>query len=294
MTTQVTEFDSVYMIESLGPNEYRTGRNVYDNVLVPFHEKEPWFEVEHFEAADLQSFRQALQTVLERARAGRVPILHIDAHGSRAGIHLVREKEPVRWDEMRETLTAINQATHFRLLVIMAVCKGAYLATILHPPQPAPAWAVIGAKVDIDNIPMEAGMWMQYEVLLNSQDGDASLKALNAEQNDPAQRYHIISAEQMFHQALRRFFQNRTPEIVRQHEDQLVAAAAKKWGCLLGPAAVVGVAAKAREIARRRLSDEKYWYDFWRPRFLMLDRFPENASRFSLTYDDFKTARDQP
>jgi hypothetical protein len=285
MIAQETEFDSVYVIESLRSNERHTGRNVYDCVLVPFQRTSPWFEVDYFDAPDLPSFQQALLTVLGRARAGRVPILHIEAHGSRGGVHLAHGNTPVRWEDMRETLTAINEATHFRLLVVMAMCKGAYLASVLHPPHPAPAWAVIGPEVDVDDVPMENGMWLQYDALLSSQDGDAALAALNAEQSDPAQRYYMRSAEQMFHDVVWQFFQKQTPETRREHENRIVAESTRKWGYDMR------AAAKAREVANRRLPDEQYWYDFWRPDFLMLDRFPENASRFSLTYEDYKASR---
>ena len=284
MAEEITEFNSVYVIESLGPTERHTGRNLYDGALVPHQEKSPWLEMRYSEAPDLRSFRRALRAVLDRAQAGRLPILHLEAHGTRAGIHLA-DGTVVRWEEMRDILTAINEATRCRLLVVMAMCKGAYLATVLRPPNPAPAWAVIGPEVDVDNLSLEAGMWMQYEALLGGEDGDAALEALNAEQSDPAQRYHLRSAELLFHHALWQFFRNRTPDIVQEHENRIVAESTRDWGYDLD------VAIHARDVAKRRLSDEQYWYDFWRPHFLMLDRFPDNANRFLLTYDDYKTAR---
>lgn len=283
--TLETEFNSIYVIESLRRGENRTGRSLYEGVLREHAKKSAWLEVEYLEAMDRRAFDNHLTRVLERARHGRLPILHLEAHGSRAGIHLANGPV-VRWEELREVLTSINEATQSRLLLMMAMCKGAYLATILRPPQRAPAWGVVGPEVDIDDLPMEAGMWMQYEALLGEKGGDAALKALNAAQDDPAQRYYFRSAEVLFHHALWHFFRNRTPEVVKEHENLLVAEATKKWG------SGVDIAMKARKIASRRLSDESYWYEFWRPRFLMLDKFPENAERFKLTYQDFKAARD--
>jgi hypothetical protein len=187
---------------------------------------------------------------------------------------------------MRDILTAINSATRFHLLVVMALCKGAYLASVLHPPQAAPAWAVIGPEVDIDDRPMEAGMWLQYEALLSREGGTAALDALNEAQDDPAQRYYLRSAEELFHYFVWSFFQKRTPEIVKEHENLIVAEYTRDHGYGLD------IAMRAREVATRRLSDDKYWYEFWRPHFLMLDKFPENGSRFSLTYEDYKAYRD--
>lgn len=284
MADVTTEFNSVYVVESLGASERHTGRGLYDGVLDPFQKTSRWFEAEYIEAPDRASFLGALERVLMRARAGRLPILHLEAHGSRAGIHLA-DGDVVRWEHLRESLTAINQATRFRLVVVMAMCKGAYLATVLRPPHPAPALAVIGAEVDVDDLPMEAGMWMQYDALLSGNGGDASLEALNAEQSDPVQRYHLRSAELLFHDALHQFFRKRDPEIVQEHENRLVAESTKEWGY------GIDIAMKARQLAKMRLRDERYWYDFWRPLYLMLDQFPENESRFKLTFDEYKAAQ---
>jgi hypothetical protein len=272
------------VIESLRPSERHTGRNLYDGVLVPRQEKSSLLKVDYWEAPDKESFFDALHAVLYRAQSGRLPILHIEAHGTRAGVHLT-DKTVVRWEEFRSVLTAINEATRFRLLVVMALCKGAYLATTLNPPKPAPAWAVLGPEVDVEDLDIEAGMWMQYEALLGGEGGDAALVALNAEQSSPSKRYHLRSAELLFHSAVWEFFQRNPPEILKEHENMLVAETVRRWD-----ADILG-AMRAREVAKARLRDEQYWYDFWRPHFLMLDRFPENASRFTLTFPDYVAAR---
>lgn len=35
-----------------------------------------------------------------------------------------------------------------------------------------------------------------------------------------------------------------------------------------------------------QLSDHRFWFDFYKERFLMLDLFPHNAKRFALTFDE--------
>lgn len=284
MIESTTEFNAVYVIESLRETETRTGRNLYEGVLTEHAAKSEWLEVDYRAARNRRSFFDALDWVLDRVRSDRLPILHIESHGNSRGIRLA-DDDLVQWREIREVLTKINRATKCRLLVVMAMCKGAYLAKELVPPNPAPAWAVIGARVDVDDLPMEEGMWLQYDALLSGKGGNTSLAALNTVQADPAQRYSILSAEEMFHDVLWNFFRNRTQQIVKEHEELIVADVAQRWGD------VPFAPEKAREIAARRLSDERYWYQCFRQQFLMLDEFPENSARFVLSFDDYKQQR---
>lgn len=293
--TLSTAFDAVYVIESLAAPERHTGWNVYHEVLKPWAAQDSAHEARYWQARTRPALDAALGEVLARARAGRVPLLQIDAHGDDAGITL-GDGTRLSWRDLRAPLTAINIATRCGLVVVSAMCYGDRLVKAMSPGEPTPVAGVIGPDHAVLDVPMEDGLWLMYQALFDGAPGDVSLAALNAEQTPaepggalPVFRPH--SAEGLFHLVVPRFFANRTPERDRADVEAMSAALAAKWADLLDP---VALASWAHERAAARIGDARYWYDTWRTRFLMLDRFPENAPRFTLTYDDYLAGRSVP
>lgn len=77
---------------------------------------------------------------------GRLPVLHISAHGGTDGIQL-SNKEIITWAELKELLKPINKAFNGALLVCMSSCHGyAGSRMAMHPDESdLPFFALVGS-----------------------------------------------------------------------------------------------------------------------------------------------------
>lgn len=76
----------------------------------------------------------------------RIPILHVSAHGSKAGIQL-SSGEILTWEALRQHLVPINQALKGTLLVCMSTCEGysgTQMAMDENPDAEHPYIAIVG------------------------------------------------------------------------------------------------------------------------------------------------------
>jgi hypothetical protein len=281
-------FDSVFVIESLAPGTRKTGTDLYDDVIAPISSELPEFYPRFRPAHDRRAFLDALAFLRETfVPEGRSPILHIEAHGNARGLQL-GSGEWIDWPEFRELLVDINTLTRFNLLVVMAACKGSYLITAMHPTDRAPFWGVVGPTTDAGDTSMQAAMGAFYQVLLTTQDGDGSVKALNSASAVTGEVYRLLDAEVFFCWAYEKHEESSTDGAIEARVSRVVAAWAREHGPDLAATSMI------RASAREQMKDHRYWYGHLRERFLMLDRFPENESRFRLTYDDCVARGDVP
>ena len=77
---------------------------------------------------------------------GRVPILHISAHGGDEGIQL-SNKDVLLWPDLKNLLVPLNKALGGGLLVCMSSCHGfAGIRMAMHPDDPdLPFFALVGS-----------------------------------------------------------------------------------------------------------------------------------------------------
>jgi hypothetical protein len=274
-------FDSIVVLESLPFGEQKTGTWLYDNVLKPWADAHPPFRV-YFNAIDSKSqFLAALDAAeAQLFQNGSVPILHIEAHGDKEGIAL-SNGEHVRWEELRERLTLMNQVSGLNLLVVMAMCRGWWISQLLYPLRPSPAWGIIGPTEDVWDTDLRNAMEAFYRELLNSFNARAALDEMN--KNKPYEKWEFIleTAEVMYCRVFNHSVNVLcTPDQLSDRENEIVAEIVRRNNYHLE------VAYDARDRARHMLADHRQVFDFYRHSFFMLDSKPENASRFKLSYDD--------
>jgi hypothetical protein len=274
-------FSKVYVIESLKPKETPTGRLLCDTVLGPL-------VVSLGLKAEYQSISTSRELVVNLARIEKEcteqnegPIIHIEAHGTEEYLRL-SSNEQVTWEELRAQLTAINAACRMNLLVVMAMCKGAYLGKILRPGRPAPVWGIVGPLEDIHYQVLLDGMKALYTLVLSSMGLFDAVKEMNVHAAANATKYEFLPAELLFWRALRSYVAENDPDTIRQRASELVARAVREQGVTIDQTPIL------RQRFIEQLSDQRALFDQYRKPFLMLDRFPENQPRFPLSFDDFQ------
>lgn len=114
----------VYVVESPSPEDFYAGRQESEMLLravalnqVPCHVRT---------VTDQTSFVRALGEGLVDAMSrnpGRMPIVHISAHGSSEGVGLT-SGEFLDWSLLRQLLVNVNKALNDSLIVCMSTCEG--------------------------------------------------------------------------------------------------------------------------------------------------------------------------
>jgi hypothetical protein len=271
-------YDSVYVVESLAPGQLRTGRDIYDNFLFPWAAEHKDIAVAYSLIQDSADLFAILAQIAAHCRsAGRAPILQLDVHGSKESLSLA-SGETLQWQDLATPLAAINEATRFNLLIIASSCFGYYLGRAIAPGLRAPAWGILGPKAGVAAGVLYSHLEAFYRELFTSLDLAAAIATFNPGLPYKRWKVNLVPAELLFCQGFRRHLAALgTPELYDDHVNALVARFAPVVG--FNPTAT----AAARQAIVERLSDHSYWFARLRRRFLMLDLFPDNEPRFTLT-----------
>ena len=286
-------FDRVHVIESLNTGfAGRNGRRLaeeLESLAVGGPVKVTYHPVD---GRDL--FRAIMLAIVAEAQAGHYPLIHIEAHGkprnpgpsgTSRGLELA-SGETILWSEVEPFLTEINRVTRLRLLVYVATCFGADIATLLRPTERAVARMLIGPKDSISMGVLETGTNTFYRSLFKKSDGGQALRDMNEATN---YAFFPFSAEWMFLQILKGYFNEyTTPQQIAIRAERIVAH-------MVLNGATREQAERARREMHAFLENRQLVFDTHYRRFFFVDEHPEIAERFKMTFEGcFQEAEPAP
>lgn len=280
----VVRFNSVYVIESLPLGDPKTGRDLYDLVVYPARQKLDGLETRFVSVQNRDDLMQCLADIAREVRDyHRLPVIHIEAHGTDNGIQLADGSE-ITWRTLVPQLAEINRACGMNLFVIAISCMGANLIGALMPSDRAPLFIMVGPRALMSHAQVYAATTRFYETLVDTvlEGGDIN-RAFEA-MNEGRERFRdwplfVGTAEILFCRVFRKYWEEQTDNERRVRENELVAEIARRQKLNLVQCAEV------RAKVRADLADGPEQYERLRDKFLMLDEFPENRQRFRLTFD---------
>jgi hypothetical protein len=275
MSYESVHFDSIEVIESLRPREQRTGEQLCQKLFLPAEQHQVRLTLHT--PATKDELHDVLLAIAEKTeRDGGRPIVHLEAHGDALGIALT-SGEAMDWEELRLGLTRINRASKLNLLVVMAVCWGGHLVSILKPTYAAPVLALVGPADKIPQYDLLHDFPAFYRSLLLTLDGRKALEALNGAPLGSQWRYSFTTARLMFRLVFHGYA-----------TDCCTADAIKERSRLIAEQFVAdnpGQASKRDEVAAwaaKHLQDLRGPFAHFKDRFFMLNQFPEHRTRFDL------------
>jgi len=271
-------FGRLIIIESIPSGQAPTGKQLFDALHAVATKTHPGLSVEYAFVGSRTDFEGTLKKIwTETVATRKIPLLHFEAHGSDEGLELANG-EFEYWDELGELLSAINEASGFDLFVSVSACMGAYLNTRLSPTRPAPFSACLSVSKTQFPDELYRGFDAFYRTLMSTGQGDDALTALKA-QNKGGASFFIGEASHFFHLACRKYFEQYcTQEKYRERIERILAEATEK-----------GKPTKSHdEIRQFFLSSERPYFEKFRQTYFMLDRFPDNALRFPIEFEDVR------
>ncbi len=141
----VLKFTKIVILESLPDGDFKTGKNLSEDLPFVGIKNNLPIPVEYFAIDTKSDLMLKIHGLRSEAENGTCPILQIDAHGSddQTGI-MLSSGELVTWSEMEDELRQLNVATRCNLLLVSATCFGMFSASMVAVANRAPFWAVVG------------------------------------------------------------------------------------------------------------------------------------------------------
>lgn len=134
---------NVWIIEWLSSDERHTGRELHEWMAA---QRPGWSMYCRCESKEqvIQSIEHARRRCIQQP--GMIPILHIEAHGSNAGLAPSNNNHTdwLSWEELTIPLQQLNLATRCNLVVVIAACVGFAAIQALRQGPRAPAVALVG------------------------------------------------------------------------------------------------------------------------------------------------------
>lgn len=273
-------FSKITIIESLPPGEKKTGRLIADDVqmLSVFHEFN--VDVEYKEVISRIEFLQCLVKLQEEAKAGIWPILHIECHGMHGGVGIVLANgDHVSWADVKPYLTELNVATQCNLLVVLVACYGAHMGQLIQVVDRAPFWAMVSPTNEIYPQEIMETLTAFYKGLISEQNGDVALEAILS---IPLRNggYYFASAAGFFKRVYASY-------IKEESSKEAIELRAKRMHKNIKKSPSLVRVSKGR-LKRLLKSTESQYYQKHYRNFFMVDLYPENSQRFTVSLNEVK------
>lgn len=275
-------FSCVYIVQFLSSHDtLKTGRELFD-YLQPYASAVE-IGLEFHDVRTATDFLSALEVIAEHCRrTGSGPLLHLETHATVDGIG-INNAEFIPWGSLKEPLTELNRLSRMNLLVTLAACHGFNLVKALRPGDESPVWALFGPIEQVLPSDIRQGFQSFYRSLLEEPDLNAAIHALKEADRSYPEAWLFENAELFFAKTYGSYLDEHIgPETLLEREEGIVRSLCER-GVLDTPA--------LRQSIRAMYADQYAIFEVFKRRFLMLGRFPENESRFSITLEDVNRLR---
>src|SRR6185295_1852059 len=134
---------AIHIVESLGPDDEKTGTSLHDLLSALVAERQERLALHHWQTRTRDDLMAVLSQIEEVVKSTRLaPILHLEAHGNKMGLGLASGFVP--WADLKAPLTRINILCRLNLLVVVAACDGEASLSTIFAHDRAPVWGIIG------------------------------------------------------------------------------------------------------------------------------------------------------
>lgn len=176
-------FNRIYVICCLPPEDVGGSRRIFEQIQ-SISSVADFLKPEFIEARSAPELINALRKIEQSVARGNMPLIQIDAHGSKErGIEFrnLERRPPIyfSWKELAAYLGRINWLTQNRLAVISCVCFGYYLNGAIDIKKPAPYSVGISPVSTITLGELEKILPEFYEKVLHENDFASAVEVIS-------------------------------------------------------------------------------------------------------------------
>ncbi len=192
-------FNKIYVIESLGADDKKTGQMLYHDIIkIRLFQKELFNNCELIFVNSKAEFLKALDHIREETIHNLVnPIIHLECHGSKTGLEM-NNGATVTWSELQFRLSELNLICGCNLFITLATCYGGYIYTAIKPSLRSPFWGYVGAFEEVYYPEILSDFHAFYDEFLQSLNINTALTALNKANNDKKSQFRFQNTEFAF------------------------------------------------------------------------------------------------
>lgn len=272
-------FSKIYVAESLSDGEWRTGRNLYKDVLQLAPTYDAGLNASFDRVSTKKEFIAFLEKVLHEVNTSDMrPIIHLEMHGYQDGLRLYSGEE-VQWHEVCDYLVRINIGCRNNLLITVAACEGAHLFKLINQTitARAPFWGLIGPERKVTDKEVALAFHEFYSELLHSFDGTKARKRMGDD-------FKLITCELLFRTIWNKYLDTQFTANIRQERVERVITKIRKT-----PEGRSRSLGDMRRFVKNGLKKENFpfFFEKYKSRFFMIDLYPENAERFPVKSSEF-------
>lgn len=198
--------NTIIVIESLGSDDRKTGKELYDDVIVRyneyFHSTAKQSLITRYYAINNKSeFLELLNVIaLESSSYASGVLIHIETHGSddRSGMVLYNGEKLI-WGEVQDVMIRINVNTNNQLYLSMATCFGVYIHETMDHKKRAPFCAFISALKKVTENEIIEFFEPFFRELINSRDAIEAIKKNQINNSN----FYYKDAEEIYKQIIK-------------------------------------------------------------------------------------------
>lgn len=267
----------LWILESLRPDDAKTGRRLRDAVLDRDPLSKNGIRV-HFRAPEnRKEFLSCLEEIFVAANEGGYPVLHIEAHGGEDCLQLSND-EIIKWDELSVPMVKINDRLKGNLLVTVAACSGAHMAQTVLSSMRAPFLALVGpgtTLLDSELLKDYTEFYFEFDKTRSLTKARWALNAFRTAENN----YYCSTARDSFVQIYgsRMSLNLSVEEQNRRIEELVTRLTSSDSTCDTDT---------ARAAASKIIGDPKEFVRRAWEQFVFIDRYPENVELFPFPFDE--------
>lgn len=199
--TSIAKMNCLYWITSLYENEQGVTRRIWEDLEAVAAQRQ--LAIAQYSPASAAEFLAAMDQIAGDARAGMLPMIHLDTHGSaEGGIFVAATGESVSWEMVAGKLRVINKIVGNNLCVISGACFSFHVVKAIDINQVSPFFMLLAPEHKIAAGDIEQNVIGFYRDML---DGSNILTA--KEQWFPSQ-LRVFHCERMLAIVLARYINN--------------------------------------------------------------------------------------
>ena len=260
--SEALQTNEIVWIHSLPENELGPTRRILEDL--EGLAKLGGFPVTEYAVRDRADLEKLFRDLTTRAEQGLRPLLHVDAHGTKAdGLSLAPSGERVGWAELIELLRGLNCATRNNLTCIFALCFGLHIYKTVSLKKAVPAYLFFAPPSEISVGFLEDQTLAFYRKLKQDSDLTAAFEATLGQNND-MESFHC---QGLFFQSLLRYIRSYCMGKTRQErQEKCVTALLERDGITN---ATSDQLKQARKDVREFLKPGQKLIDHFAPAFLI-------------------------
>lgn len=167
----------IIVIQSLKKSELETGNSLYNDILKYKQVVKDDIITRYYNISSRNEFAELLRNIEKEIPSNHILTLHMETHGCNEGIGL-SSGDLIGWKELFSLIRPINIKTSNLLMIVLSMCNGAAISSLVEPTKRCPYRAFLGFEHEMKAGDLEEVFHAFYEAYDNMLNIDIALKRM--------------------------------------------------------------------------------------------------------------------